>query len=364
MFRFRGGLIGVDIGSHTIKVVKLGGSKKKGYTLEAASCMESPRSKGYESMNYSDRNYQEAAPALEGGEIGDALGRTIKAQKLHGRRVAALMSGPSLFFRHLTLPQMPSNDLKEAVVWEIRKEAPFPPNELVADYVLTGRESEQNKLSLIAFGTRKGDMEGMVNTFQGASLEVEVLDVLPTALLAAFDMNDMWEQDENYGILNIGTVQSTLAVFKDRHLRFVRAIPYGGVDLTRSLARGLGVTEAEAEADKLAYGLEQAGDGKGGKVRELLLSHLEGLGSEITRSFDYYTAQYREGAISKLFLCGGTACLTGIEHHLSDLIDTHCFIDDPLRSVKIPPGFDTTTLKAIAPCLSVATGLATRRTSQ
>ncbi|MEE9613789.1 MAG: type IV pilus assembly protein PilM [Thermodesulfobacteriota bacterium] len=341
MFSSRDNLVGVDVGAHSIKIVRLGGGKgkRKKYSLKNASCVKIP-----EGVTESS------------GIIAD----TIKEQRLRGCRVATFVGGSSVVFRHLNLPEMPPKDLKEAVRWELRKDVDFAASELVADYVNTGKTVD-GKLSLIAFAVEKNAVERTMATFKKASLDVRVVDVLPTALLASFDMNNEWETGVNYAMLDVGTFQSTLVVMKDGHLRFVRDLPYGGDAMTLAVANGLDESEQEAEADKRAQGLGEAEDGKDARVKNILTDYIEGLGSEITRSFDYYHAQFREGAVEKLFLSGGTAALKGLDHYLSELTGTPCYVDDPLRNVEIPSGFDLEGLGTIAPYLSVAAGLATRK---
>jgi type IV pilus assembly protein PilM len=376
-------LIGIDLGTFFIKVVKLG-AKRGSFGLEAAACMK-------------------VSPAEEEGPgPKEVLGEILRIQKIHGRRAATAIGSPFLTNIQLELPQMPRKDLKEAVRWEVRKEVKVSSDELVSDYVISEeRTGAGNKLSLIAFAAKKSEIDRMEGIFKDVSLELRVVDALPAVLLAAFDANNEWEKGVNYAMLDIGGSQSTLAVFKDRRLKFVRVIPLGGHDLTLALVNSLGKSEREAEADKITFGLaepaapsepqyaepqheiREADEGDwvkgihkesmeyfttslfeqmvGEQVRGILKGSMEGLGTEVIRSFDYYQAKFREGPISKLFLCGGTAALKGIDEYLTNLLGVACFVDDPLRNVNIPRGFDRDGLKAIAPFLTVATGLATRR---
>jgi type IV pilus assembly protein PilM len=360
MFPFTSGnLIGVDIGYSTVKVVKLRG-KKGSYRLEAAACMRVPQE------------------VREGSGPTATLREILSAQKIRARRAASAIGSPFLECVTLKLPQMPAKDLKEAVRWEVRKEVRVPDSELVTDYII--REDitgAGGKLPLIAFASKKTDIQHMVEIFKDASIELRVIDSPPTALLAAFDANNEWESGVNYAMLDIGCSHSTLAVFKDRTLRFVRIIHFGGNDLTRALANALNKAEEEAEAYKISFGLaasaapseqryaepqyEGSDADEEDRIRGILKESLEHLAAEVTRSFDYHHVTFREGSISKLFLCGGTAALKGIDKYLTDILGVACFVDDPLRNVTIPRGFDRDGLKVLAPFLTVATGLATRR---
>lgn len=343
MFPFRDkNLIGVDIGSYSIKVVKLKGAKGS-YTLEAAACVKLPR--------------ESASDRLA---VSGLISEIIRSRKVGGACAATVISGKSLILRHIYLPQMPEKDLKEAVRWEIRKEVAFPPNELVCDYIIASAaaKTSENMLSIIAFAARKNDVEGTMNIFRDAGLELKVIDAVPSALTAAFDANNGWEEGVNYAMLDIGEAKSTLAIFKNQRLGFAREISYGGADLTTAVAQGMNKDASQAEEYKIAFGLSEA---QGGSPEARLLSQsLDGLSTEIHRSFDYYYAQFREGAVSKLFLSGGTSRLKGIEDFLTKAIGISCFTHDPLRKVSVPAKADNDALRSVAPCLNVAVGLATR----
>lgn len=329
-------LIGVDIGSYSVKLVAFNG-RPGAYSLKSAACFRLPSEHG---------RTKPMEPGL--------LSEFVRSQKAAGRRAAALFTGHSLIFKHLHLPQMPERDLKEAVKWEIRKEISIAPEDLVSDYVLAG-QGKDNTLSIIAFAAVKNEIESEMRLFREAGVDLWALDAAPTALLSAFDLNNEWEPGVNYGMLDIGEAKSTFAILRNRALSFVREITIGGKDVTASLAQSLKIGRDEAEEMKVKSGL--TGDSAAIKA---LTAPLERLSTELQRSIDYYQAQFREGGVSRLFLSGGTARMTGIEGLITNLIGIQSYADDPLRKVKIPGGIDAQAIGAIAPCLSIAAGLAAR----
>ncbi len=335
-------LIGVDIGSYSLKVVKLKG-RVGSYTLESAGCVKIPED------------------AAQGPPLAGFLAGMIGSQKMRGREAASIITGPALISRHMFLPVMPDKDLKEAVSWDIRKEIAIPASDLVTDYVNAATVSgvEKNKLSVIAFSIIKDEVTKIIQVFKDAGLELKVIDVVPTALLAVFDLNNKWETGVNYAMLDIGDTASTLVILKDGRLAFSREIDFGGAELTKSLAAALNITDEEAEQYKVAHGLSVLEDDRE-KVGEVLTSLIEKLCLELSRSIDYYQAQFRGGTMAKLFLTGGTASLKGIDDYISNTIGVACFVHDPLKNVKIPGHIDSQALKSVSPALNVAVGLSTR----
>ncbi|MBI5810333.1 MAG: type IV pilus assembly protein PilM, partial [Deltaproteobacteria bacterium] len=292
-------LIGVDIGAYSVKVVKFRGGKGA-FTLEGAACLKLPK---------------EAGAGTATTAVTGLIMEIIRSQRIGGRFAAAAFPGNALTMRHIYLPSMPEKDLKEAVRWEIRKELTFPANELLADYVLAGgaAKTEANMLSIIAFAAKKSDADDITSAVKNAGLELRAIESVPTALLAAFNINNIWEDGVNYAMLDIGENRSTLAILKDRRLNFVREISFGGVDLTVAAAEASNKEASEAEEYKAAHGMTAEAGEDGDKVTKRLSGCVEGLCSELHRSFDYYQAQFREGAVGKLFLSGGSAQLAGID---------------------------------------------------
>lgn len=338
LFRRRS-LAGIDIGSSGIKIVKL---KKRGVSssLEELGYVKLPSTGITE----------------DGFRIRETLASLIDIRKMKIKKVASTIWVPSLTFKYLYLPRMPKGDLKEAVRWEMRKEVNFPPDELICDFVNIGeiKRGEETLYSIIAFGVRKGEVNQLIETLSYASLEPLAIDVTPMAMLSAFDYNNVWEDGINYAMIDMGATKTTLAIFKDRRLKFIREVAFGGRELDRAMAEGLSKTAEEAEEDKIMWGI-------GDKLKAVLSVHIERLALEIHRSFDYYQAQFREGGINKVFLCGGTAMLKGLDGLLSDLLGIPCFVDDPFKNIKVDPRrFRLDEVKGIAPILTLAIGLALR----
>lgn len=336
-------LIGVDIGSASVKIAYFKGGKGS-YTLKAAAYSRLP-----------------SGPDAATGKLPPGfISELIASNGIKGGKVCALASVRSLSFSHISVPVMPENEMKEAVKWAVRKETGLPPDDLVSDFTYTGaRKTAENTVPVIAFSAKKSEVDGLMALFKDSGLEARVIDAAPTALLAAFDLNNVWEDGVNYSMVDIGATKATLVIMKNSRLMFAREIPFGGRELTAALAEGLGMEESVAEEYKIAYGLNPP-EGADAEARRLLTLHLTGLCRELHRSFDYYQAQFREGTVARLFLCGGTARLKGMDGFITETLGIESFVDDPIRKVSIPAGFDKERLRLIAPCMSIAVGLATR----
>ncbi len=344
MFAFWGeNLLGVDIGSYSIKVIKFKG-RRGNYELDAATYIKVPS-------------------PMEGGSgmLGKLLADTMRSQGIKGRRLASAIASKNITIRHLTIPVMPKKDLKKAVIWEFRKGTDLGSGDFVCDFVILEEVDRASGkfYSIIVFGVRKDDVLDLIGIFKGTSREVVAVDVIPMALLGSFDLNNTWEDGPSYAVIDIGESSSTLVILKNKKMQFAREIMVGGGNITKAVADGMLSNEESAEEEKIRCGLSKKADNP--KVMEFIIPLIDRLINEISLSFDYYLAQFREGALDRIYLSGGSSMLKGLEEYISSILNIPCFVDDPLRNVKIPKRIDTGSIKQCLPALSVAVGLATRR---
>lgn len=333
-------LLGVDIGSSSIKLVHL--------ACTGGVCRL--KDVGYQKLPYG------------AGESGaaEALKILLNVHGIGKSRVSSSIRNKSLTFSHIKLPKMPKDDLTEAVRWEVKKGIDFPEDAII-DYVVIDElmEEGKTKLSIMTFAVRKDEVMGHVGMLKEASLIPDVIDVGPMALLSAFDYNYGWEKDKRYAVLDIGASKATLSIISNGSLRFARYIPLAGDDITRIIQDAEGTDFQAAEDKKLRYaGVNDAPE----VVQTAVKSFTEGISIEVRRSFTYYQAHLREGWVDSLLLSGGSANIKGLAENIGRAVGVPTAIYDSLKGVEVkralPRGADITRL---SPILVEAFGLALRR---
>ncbi len=336
---FRKNLLGIDIGSSSIKVVKL---KQRGgaCTLTGVGSEKLP-------------------PEASGPLVSEALRTLLKVQGIGSGRVASAIDGKSLTFRDIRLPKMPEGDLREAVRWEIKKGIDFS-EDAVIDYVVNDELIEGGKttLSILAFAVKKEEVSGHVGILKEASLIPDAIDVGPMALLSAFDYNYSEEKEKRYAILDIGASKTTLAIIFKSTLRFTRYIPLGGNDITTAFQNAEGGDFQAAEEEKVRYApvLDEAPEA----VQSSIKSFIEGLSQELRNSLRYYQAQLREGAVDGILVSGGCSRIKGIAGYLENALGIPTALYDTMRGVKINVS-GSADIHSLSPLLAIAFGLALRK---
>ncbi len=348
-------LSGIDIGSSSLKIVKL---KRKG---------------GKTVLNW--YGYTELQRGIKLPEEWHRISESIRhlihmGKKVAVDKVASAISASSLIINYLTLPEMPKGDLFEAVKWEAKKQISFPSEDLIFDYIVLEKIAKDNEshLSVLSFAISRSDVQEHINILKESSLTPVALDVTPMALLSSFDHNNEWEKGVNYALIDIGMAKTHLVILKDRLLKFAREIPFGGKEITSQFTESPSLSDNQQTDNTVFFDnaspiIESSVNKE--ESKEKLTPLLEHLILEVQRSFDYYKAQFREGDISSVFLSGGTAKLKGIDKILSENIKISCFVDDPFKNIKINyKKFKKNEIKRLSPLLTIAVGLALRRVGE
>lgn len=240
-------ILGLDIGSHTIKVVEMSGGKGGLRFLNFATMPTPPG-------------------VIQQGVINDpqTLGQSIK-QLLAGKgiktkRVVSSVAGQtSLVVRIIEIPRAAPSELKEMVPYEIDRYTPFADTEPVFSWEVVerpGADPTAPNIEILFAAAQPDMIEAHVETLQAAGLQPQAIDVEPLAVGRPFT-NVPGGPDgvgETIAFIDLGAASTEVSIIKDGLLHFPRTIPIGGDALTRSIAEGLGVHEHQAERLKREHG--------------------------------------------------------------------------------------------------------------
>ena len=308
--------IGLDIGSHSIKLIGLK-TTSKGPFLTCVGMKEVPPNKGKEDVN----------------AFSETLNALIKEVGLKTKKVNLIVSGSGVQIKRISVPSLPKAELKEAVRWEIKNYLPFPVETAEVDFHILNEYVEDNvkRVNLIVVACPKQLIDRTLSVAERAGLQPTHLDVAPFALWNTLLAWDRIKRDETVALIDLGAEKTGIYVFKDGILQFSREVTPAGADITRAIMEGIG-SEGDPEAIfERAEGIKQemgapsepSREKAGGKsaslskISFLARPVLERLSAEIGRSLDYYKTQFNDERIDKLLLTGGGANLKNIVSYLA-----------------------------------------------
>src|SRR4030043_994435 len=217
--------IGLDIGSHSIKLVGLK-MTSKGPFLTCVGMKEIPPGKDKEDVN----------------TFSEILKTLVKEVGLKTKKVNLVISGSGVQIKRISIPSLPKVELKEAVRWEIKDHLPFPVETAQIDFHILNEYVEDNvkKLALIPVACPKNLIDRTLSIVKGAGLEPVHLDVGPFALWNTLSVWDQLKKAEIVALVDMGSEKTGICIFKDKILQFSREVTPAGADITRAILDGIG----------------------------------------------------------------------------------------------------------------------------
>jgi len=239
-------VVGLDIGTDSIKVAeaKYG---KDGITITALGIARTPPG------------------VIENEVITDpkALGSAIKAllaeSGIKTKQVVSSVAGQSkVVIRIIEVPKMTRDELTETMKWEVERQVPFSPSEVVMDFQpLDKPDADPNAQNMeVLLAVAQQDLiDSHVQTLLAAGLKPMAIDIEPLACSRSLiETSQNGLRDEVVAIVNIGANNTDLGVFEKGLLTFPSPpLSIAGMSFTREIAEVLGQTLEEAETMKKEY---------------------------------------------------------------------------------------------------------------
>jgi type IV pilus assembly protein PilM len=312
--------IGLDIGSHSIKLVGLK-MTSKGPFLTHAGIKEIPYGVDKEDVN----------------TISEILRTLVNEVDLKTKKVNVTVSGSGINISRIIVPSMPKAELKEAVRWEVKGRLPFPIETAQIDFHILSEFVEEGakKLDMIAVACPNHLVERTLSIVKGSGLQPGHLDVSPFALWNVLLTWDRFKKEETVAFIDLGAEKTAIHFFKDGILQFSREVTPAGGDITRAIMEGIGAEREsnllyeQAEKIKEEMGIPSEADQETlrpfnelraqginlSKIQFLVRPVFEKMVAEIGRSIDYYGNQFNE-RVNRVLLTGGSANLKNITSYL------------------------------------------------
>ncbi|HXH08289.1 MAG TPA: type IV pilus assembly protein PilM [Alphaproteobacteria bacterium] len=344
-------LIGIDIGSHAIKLVRFGLAGARHQLLNVAMLPLPP------------------ATMVDGAiakpfAVQDTLRRLLTLEKITEKNVALALSGHSVIVKRVQMVRMTEKELVNAIPFEAEQHIPFEAADVNTDFQILDSPSRGNDrgnhMEVLLAAAKRDRIDELSRVARAVNLRPVVVDVDMLALINCFALNHQEEVGGHVvSLVHIGASMMTVLIVKDGLSTFQRDIPFGGNQYTAALQKAFNLQAEDAEAMKL-------GSLAGSRSQPEMLTVLqrvteEGI-AEIQRSFDFYLASAGDEPIEKVYLSGGCARMKGLAQVLAARLRLPVDMIAPFRQVEVADAhFDGDYVRDIGPMMAVAAGLALRR---
>lgn len=339
-------MVGVDIGSSSVKAVELQG---RGNDLQLLSL-------GFEALE-SDSVVD--GQIIELNAVSNAITSIFNEHKIKTTQVAAGVNGHSVIVKNIVLPQMSEGELQESFAWHAEEHIPFDISDVNLDYHVMDRSGDA--IHVLMAACKRDKVANLKQTIQLAGKQPTVIDVDAFALQNCYELNYDPQPGQVVALLNIGASTTNINILNGVRSVFTRDATFGGNQYTSLLQKELGLTFDQAESVKRGMPLPE-----GAEVRDvgpIMDTVSDILALEIQKTMDFYRATVEDGdsAVQKILVSGGGSKLTGLADFLAGRFEVSVEMFDPFRKIKVDArGFDPDYMREIVPEMAIAVGLALR----
>ncbi|MHB8482403.1 MAG: type IV pilus assembly protein PilM [Nitrospiria bacterium] len=320
--KFNRPFIGLDIGESSIKLSVISKKEEK-FNLDYAGILPLSPDRVLEGDGENSEN-SSLSP-----EVLNNLKGIFENLQLKKNPVVVNYRGKAPLIRYLKLPEMPQNELDEAMRWEVQKLTTEPLETKVIDYAVLQKkeEGQKNIFHLILVVVDKRDVSEELKIVGKAGVYPRLMDVNPLALLKVIELNHSRERDQDLIFIDIGSAKMEINICHEGVLRFTRQIKQGGNDISRAMMGSQPVSFEEAEAIKKGDGLARL------EFEKVIKEEIDRMVLEVQRSMDYYRTQYRDPLFRKIILMGGVPLMTGFRDYFETHFDLPVVLENPFSSM-------------------------------
>lgn len=336
-------MLGLDIGSHSIKAVQLE-PEGPSFRLVAAGIVPAPQ-KG---ITDSDQDLALVAQAIK---------KLISDTKITAREVNISLPESQVFTRLVQFPHLTDEEIASAVSWQAESYIPLPTDEVNIDFQIVERRSpqgtEQGSVDVLLVAAPKSLVGRYIRVAALAGLTISSVESELIALSRA-----LAPPNQTVLLVDLGENSTDLAVVKAGQMMLTRSIATGGKAFTRAITKGLSVTPQQGEEYKRVYGLHTKQ--LEGKVKTVLEPAIRVITDEIKKAILYYRSDLnRSDPVSGILLSGGTSVMPELSSFLVEGVGIEVVFGDPLGRI-IKDERITKSFAGFAPLYGVAIGLAMR----
>lgn len=345
LFMKRKEIVGIDIGSSSVKLVQLT-EQKDAYQLRNVGILPLP------SEAIVDNSLMDTTSIVE--TIKDLM----KSLGSKAQEVVCSISGNSVIIRKISLPAMTPEELEDQIAWEAEQYIPFDINDVNLDFEILDTDlSAAGKMTVLLVASKKEIIDEYVSVFNEAGLKLVVVDVDSFAVQNIFEMNYSPGENEVTALINIGASIMNLNVVKGGLSLFTRDVQMGGNLYTEEIQRQFSLSSQDAEKCKITGDYSDKE-----RLADTISRCNDTISLEIHRSLDFYNSTAEDQKIGKIYLSGGGAKISMLSESLSQRLGLPVELLNPLKKISFSEKeFDPEYLQEIAPLVAVAAGLAMRR---
>jgi type IV pilus assembly protein PilM len=337
-------VVGIDIGSHAVKVCELE-RRDRGYGIVSLGSAILPDG------------------AVEDGVLVDAdavsavVSALLKNLKIKKKKVGISISGYSVIVKKISLTSMDEKQLESYIMAEAEQYIPFDMDDVYIDFQNMKTSSVNNdRTDVILVAAKKEVVDDFTSLLEGIGLTPVIVDIDSFALENAHEA--IAHDTDNIALVDIGASKMSINIISRGASVVARDISVGSRQLTEQIQDLLDMEFDEAEAVKV--GKRQVPEHQD-DIAAIYSSVCTQWVLEIKKAIDLYHANHPDQPLHRLSLSGGGSKVVGLVDFLQMETGLDVKIFNPLTAMdfntkKIDPGY----VNSIGQEMAIASGIAIR----
>jgi len=337
-------VVGVDIGSGSIRAVEVSGVGSKRPAVVRFSSMPLPEG----AVN--------AGEVIEVNTVAAALKQLWSSAKFGSKNVVLGVGNSKVLVRDLTVPKLSLTEIRESLPTHVQEMLPVPVADAILDfYPISEATSDSGPVvNGLLIAVIKESVLANVKAVQAAGLTPVGVDLIPFALTR---LTSAARLTGNVAHVEIGARTTNVIVTTGGVPQFVRTIASGSHDLTVALADRLDISNADAEVLKRRLGLFGASATPEEAPAVAVIREITGmLLSSLRDTLGYFANSRQNEPFAGIVLSGGGAQLPGLADAFSEMTRIPVVLGDTFGNIDVAK--DAAKSAETQTGLNVALGLA------
>lgn len=241
-------------------------------------------------------------------ELVKILKKIKERENLHFIRVS--LPEEQMYLFTLSISKSNSENLRDMIMLQIEEYIPLKAPDSVFDYDVISDDNQNILVEVVAIANTT--IESYLSVFDRAGLiplsfEIEA-QAIARAVIPAGD-------DSPVMVVDFGDSRTGVSISKNGRVFLTTTLSFGGVDLTKMIAKNFSLSFEEAEKMKHEYGLTEVS--KAEDIFPAILNGISVLRDELNKQNAYWeTHNTNHEQINHIILCGGDANLAGLSDYL------------------------------------------------
>lgn len=307
-------IIGFDIGSSYIKVVKM---KRNNKIVKLAI---EPIPEGVITQG-----------RIEAEEPLVNILKTVRRKHhISGKDCALCISGSEIIVRELTVPDMTEEQIIDNIRHEIGSFLPLKFEDYSIDYKILEYIKDDNdtigKLKLLVGAVPNRQARAYVDALKKANFRLKYIDVTPNidSKLARWIMHAIGKDElKDIAIIDFGSQSVDVSVLHQGSYCLHKSISNGGDYLTSIIAEKAEIDPRDAE--EIKYNTDFFNTRKDDVLTQNVMNYFDYLINDIERILDFYKNRNNHKGIDQIYIMGGGSFQKGIAGYIERRLGVKVF---------------------------------------